>query len=84
MIEGTLHLDMLPQNAVRLVFMPHTQGTKSRPLEIKDTGLLLSDLESFWGFTSTKANAAVTQLERDGHVELSVTVSQPAVGRLFS
>jgi hypothetical protein len=43
----------------------------------------LSDLESFWGFTPSKANAAVAQLERDGQVELSVTVDEQAVNKLF-
>jgi hypothetical protein len=83
MIEGRLHLGMLPDKNVRLVFSPHTKGANSRPLEIKNTGFLLSDLESFWGFTPSKANAAVAQLERDGHVELSVTVDEQAVNKLF-
>ncbi len=84
MIEGRLHLGLLPDKSVRLVFSPHTKGANSRPLEIKSTGLLLSDLESFWGFTPSKANAAVAQLEKNGHVELSITVDEQAVGRLFS
>ena len=63
MIEGRLHLGLLPDKSVRLVFSPHTKGTNSRPLEIKNTGFLLSDLESIWGFTPSKANAAIAQLE---------------------
>jgi len=83
MIEGRLHLSLLPDKSVRLVFSPHTKSTNSRPLEIKNTGFLLSDLESFWGFTPSKANAAIAQLERDGQVELSVTVDEQAVNKLF-
>jgi hypothetical protein len=84
MIEGTLHLDLMPDKTVRLVFSPHTKGTNSRPLEIKNTGFLLSDLESFWGFSPPKAKAAIAQMERDGHVQLSVTVDEQAVNKLFS
>jgi hypothetical protein len=83
MIEGTLHLDKLPEKGVRLVFSPRTKGTNSRPLGIPTTEQVLSDLKSFWGFTPSKANAAVAQLERDGHVELSVTVDEQAVNKLF-
>jgi hypothetical protein len=83
MIEGTLTLDVLRDKSVRLVFSPRTKGTNSRPLEIKNTGFLLSDLESFWGFTPPKAAAAVAQLEKDGHVQLSVTVDEQAVNKLF-
>jgi hypothetical protein len=43
----------------------------------------LSDIESFWGFLPPKAAAAVAQLERDGHVQLSVTVDEQAVNKLF-
>lgn len=83
MIEGTLHLDLMPDKGVRLVFSPHTKGTNSRSLEIKNTGFLLSDLESFWGFSPSKAKAAVAQLEKDGRVQLSVTVDEQAVNKLF-
>jgi hypothetical protein len=82
-IEGTLHLDLMPDKSVRLVFSPHAKGTNSRPLEVNNTGSLLSDLESFWGLTPSKAKAAVAQLERDGNVQLSVTVNEQAVGKLF-
>jgi hypothetical protein len=84
MIEGLLHLDLMPDKTVRLVFSPHTKGTNSRPLEIKNTGFLLSDLESFWGFSPSKAKAAIAQMERDGHVQLSVTVDEQTVNKLFS
>jgi hypothetical protein len=83
MIEGMLHLDLLPAKTVRLVFSPHTKGTNSRPLEIENTGFVVSDLESFWGFTPSKAKAAVAQLERDGHAQFSVTVDEQAVSKLF-
>jgi len=83
MIEGTLHLDLMPAHGVRLVFSPHSKGTNSRPLEVNNTGFLLSDLESFWGFTPSKAKAAVAQLERDGHAQFSVTVDEQAVNKLF-
>jgi len=83
MIEGRLHLSLLTDKRVRLVFSPRTKGTNSRPLEITKTGFLLSDLESFWGFTPSKANAAVAQLERDVQAELSVTVDEEAVNKLF-
>ena len=83
MIEGTLHLDLMPDKTVRLVFSPHTKGTNSRPLGIKNTGFLLSDLESFWGFTPSKAKNAVAQLEKDGRVQLSVTVDEQVVNKLF-
>ena len=82
MIEGLLHLDRTPDNSVRLIFSPHAKGTNSRPLGIPPEQLL-SDLESFWGFTPSKAKAAVAQLERDGHAQFSVTVDEQAVNKLF-
>jgi hypothetical protein len=84
MIECTLHLDLTPARGVRLVFSPHSNSTTSRPLEVNKTGFLLSDLESTWGFTRSKAKAAVAQLERDGHAQLSVTVDEQAVNKLLS
>jgi len=83
MIEGILNLDLLPDKSVRLIFSPYTTGTNSRALEIKNTGFLLPDLESFWGFSPSKAKNAVAQLERDGHVQLSVTVDEHAINKLF-
>ena len=83
MIEGNLHLNLLPDKSVRLVFAPHTRGANSRPLGIGNTGLLLSDLESFWGFTPSKAKTAVAQLETDGHAQFSVTADEQAVSKLF-
>lgn len=83
MIEGTLHLDLLPADSVRLVFAPHTRGTNSRALEVNNTGFLLSDLETFWGFTPPKSKAAVAQLERNGHAQFPVTVDEQAVNKLF-
>jgi hypothetical protein len=82
-IEGTLHLDLLPDKGVRLLFMPRTKGNNSRPLGIPSTALAQSDLESFWGFSPAKAKAAITELETSGHVELSVTVEEQAVSSLF-
>jgi len=81
MLEGRLHFG--PVAGQKRAGGLFAKGTNSRPLEIKNTGFLLSDLESFWGFTPSKANAAVAQLERDGHVELSVTVDEQAVNKLF-
>lgn len=49
-MEGTLHLDLLSDKSVRLLFMPRTKGRNSRPLAIPNTGQARSDLESFWGF----------------------------------
>jgi len=84
MIEGTLHLDKLPEKGVRLVFSPSTKGTNSRPLGIPTTEQVLSDLKSFWGFSPSKARAAIAQLEKDGQVQLSVTVDEQAIAPLFS
>lgn len=84
MIEGNLHLDLTPDRGVRLVFSPFAKGTNSRPLGIDNTGVLLNDLESFWGFTPSKAKSAVSQLEQDGHAQFSVTVDEQAVSKLFS
>jgi hypothetical protein len=83
MIEGNLHLDLTPDRGVRLVFSLYTKGTNSRPLGIDNMGVLLSDLESFWGFTPSKAKAAVAQLERDGHAQFYVSVDEQAVNKLF-
>ncbi|HXJ88908.1 MAG TPA: hypothetical protein VMS18_18975 [Candidatus Binatia bacterium] len=83
MIEGNLHLDLLSNKGVRLIFSPHAKGTNSRPLGIGNTALLLADLESFWGFTPSKAKAAVAQVEKDGHAQFSVTVDEQAVNKLF-
>lgn len=40
-IEGTLHLDLIPDKTVRLVLSPHTKGTNARPLGIKNTGVTI-------------------------------------------
>jgi hypothetical protein len=66
------------------MFTPCSKVTNSRPLGIPNMEQTLSDLESFWGFSSSKAKAAVQQLEKDGHVELSVTVEEETVAPLFS
>jgi hypothetical protein len=82
-MEGTLHLDLLPDRGVRLLFTPRTTGRNSRPLGIPSIAQAQSDLESFWEFSPAKAKAAIAELEKSGHVELPVTVEEQYVSSLF-
>jgi hypothetical protein len=82
-MEGILHLDLLPDRSVRLLFTSRTKGRNSRPLGIPSTAQAQSDLETFWGFSPAKGKAAIAEIEKNGHVELSVSVEEQAVSSLF-
>jgi len=83
-LEGTLQLNLLPNRTVQLLFMAHSRGANSRPLNIANTGQALSDLVSTWSFSPVKARVAVEELERVGHVQLTVTVEEESVSALFA
>jgi hypothetical protein len=83
MIDGTLHLDLLPQKGVRLLFTPLIKGANARPLGIPNTEQALSDLENFWGCNSTEAQAAIEELRKNGSVEIRLSIEEQAVSSLF-
>ncbi len=78
-----IHLDLLPDKGVQQLVVPVSGAGRSRPLGIPTIAQTQSDLESFWGLSSASAQAAVSELERNGHVELSATLEDEALSRLF-
>jgi hypothetical protein len=82
-IDGTIHLDLLPDKSVRLLFAPRGGDGKSQPIGIPSTAQALSDLTSFWQVPEGKAVAATAELEPNANAEVDVSVDEAAVAPLF-
>jgi hypothetical protein len=65
-------------------FMPSTgTAVKASPLRAKDTGQAWSDLVRKFGFPIPKAQAHIAQLQRNGHIDLAVSLDGRVVASLF-
>jgi hypothetical protein len=83
-MEGRLTLSLLQDRTVQMVFTPSVGAAgSSRPVLAKDTGEAWSDLVRRYGFSLSKAQAYIAQLQRNGHIDLAVSVDGRLVDSLF-
>jgi hypothetical protein len=78
-----IHLDLLPDKGVQQLVMPLSGAGRSRPLGIPTVAQAQSDLETFWALSAPRAQAAISEMERTGHVEISATIEEGRLSRLF-
>ena len=83
-MEGRLTLSLLQDHSVQMVFTPSIGAAgNSRPVLAKDTGQAWSDLVGRFGFSLSKAQAHIAQLQRNGHIDLPVSIDSRLVASLF-
>jgi hypothetical protein len=83
-MEGRLTLSLLQDRSVQMVFAPSRGAAEnSRPVVAKDTGQAWSDLVRWFGFSLPKAQAHIAQLQRNGYIDLAVSIDARVVASLF-
>jgi len=83
-MEGRLTLSLLQDRRVQMVFTSSLGNSwNSRPVLAKDTGQAWSDLVRRFGFSLPKAQAHIAQLQRNGHIDLAVSLDGRVVASLF-
>jgi len=83
-MEGRLRLSLLQDRSVQMVFTPSIGAARnSSPVRAKDTGQAWSDLVTRFGFSVPNAKAHIAQLQRNGHVDLPLSLDGRVVASLF-